>query len=146
LVDALPAYDADKDGALSRDELAAGIGSWEQRGTGALALPFKVLLDNRPLGGAEVKLVPVSFLGDAVKPATGVAGDSGSGSLKLAAADRPANLPPHIPVIQPGLYRVEITHPTTTLPAKYNTESTLGIEAAIAGQSPAGVTWSLTSK
>jgi hypothetical protein len=49
-------------------------------------------------------------------------------------------------VIQPGLYRVEITHPTVNVPAKYNSESTLGIEAAIAGQNPAGVTWSLTSK
>jgi hypothetical protein len=146
LIDAMGTYDANHDGSLGREELVAGIGSWEERGAGALALSFRVEMDRRPLGGAEVKLIPVAFLGDAVKPASGIAGDSGSGSLNIAADDRPANLPPHIPVIQPGLYRVEITHPTANVPAKYNSESTLGIEAAIAGQNPAGVTWSLTSK
>ena len=39
--------------------------------------------------------------------------------------------------MQPGLYRVEITHPTVTLPAKYNTETTLGRE--VSGDSLVGV-------
>jgi hypothetical protein len=103
-------------------------------------------LDGRPLEGAEIKLVPAPFLGDAVKPARGVSEPGGVGVLNMAPEDRPENAPKNVAIIQPGLYNVEITHPTVSVPAKYNTQSTLGLEASIAGQNPAGVTWSLTSK
>jgi hypothetical protein len=146
LLDAQPVYDTDKNGSLSQAEIATGIGSWEKRGIGAVQLEFTVRLDGRPLSDAEVKLVPAPFLGDAVNPATGFADAGGSGSLNMADEDRPANAPKNLAVIQPGLYNVEITHPTRKVPAKYNSNTTLGLEAAIAGQNPAGVTWSLTSK
>jgi hypothetical protein len=93
-----------------------------------------------------VKLTPAPYLGDAVKPAQGVTDASGTGVFNMAAEDRPANAPKNLAVMQPGLYRVEITHPTIEVPAKFNTKSTLGLEAARAGQNPAGVTWSLSSK
>jgi hypothetical protein len=146
LLDARPVYDADKNGLLSPQEIAAGIESWEKRGIGAVQLEFNIRLDGRPLSDAEVKLIPAAFLGDAVKPATGIADAGGYGSFNMAAEDRPANAPKNLAVIQPGLYNVEITHPTVNIPAKYNSSTTLGLEASIAGQNPAGVTWSLTSK
>jgi hypothetical protein len=146
LKEAIPAYDVDRNGSLSQQEIAGGIALWEKRGMGAIVLPFTVVLDCRPLGDAQVKLTPVTFLGDAVKPATGIADSRGAGALNMAPEDRPANLPKNVPAIQPGLYNVEITHPTAKVPAKYNTATTLGLEAAIAGQNPSGVTWSLTSK
>jgi len=55
-------------------------------------------------------------------------------------------VPQNLPVIQPGLYLVEITHPSIAIPAEYNTASTLGLEAGVAGQNPSGVTWELQSK
>jgi hypothetical protein len=146
LKDAQAAYDVDANGSLSQQEIAGGIAQWEKRGMGAIVLPFTVVLDGRPLGDAQVKLTPVPFLGDAVKPATGIADGRGAGALNMAPEDRPANLPKNVPAIQPGLYTVEITHPTTRVPAKYNSATTLGLEAAIAGQNPSGVTWSLTSR
>ena len=145
LADALPAYDADHNGSLSQTELVAGISSWSQRGIGAMALPFTVRLDGRPLEGAEVKLIPAPFLGDAIQPASGVADNTGSGSLTMSEADKPSNAPKNLPVVQPGLYSVEITHPSRTIPAKFNTATTLGLEAGVAGQNPAGVVWSLRS-
>jgi hypothetical protein len=51
----------------------------------------------------------------------------------------------NIPVMQPGLYLVEITHATVTIPPAYNVSTKLGIEAGLAGQNPAGVAWDLHS-
>lgn len=146
LQNALPVYDTNGDGRLSQAELVEGIDSWAQRGIGATAVPFTVRFDGRPLAGAEVKLIPAEFLADVLLPASGVADETGSGSLKMPAENRPANVPDHLPVMQPGLYRVEITHPSREIPAKYNTATTLGLEAGIAGQNPSGVLWELNSK
>lgn len=146
LVDAAAAYDTSKDGTLSQTELVAGIESWERRGVGATVLPFTLRLDGRPLEGAEVKLVPAPFLSNALSPAGGVSDQTGSGSLEIDAENLPANVPKNLPVIQPGLYLVEITHPTIAIPEAYNKSSTLGLEAGIAGQNPSGVVWELSSK
>jgi hypothetical protein len=146
LVDAAHAYDTGKDGMLSQTELVAGIESWGRRGVGATVLPFNIRLDGRPLEGAQVKLVPAPFLSDAISPAAGVSDQTGSGSLEIDADNLPANVPANLPVVQPGLYLVEITHPTIPIPEVYNKTSTLGLEAGIAGQNPSGVVWELSSK
>jgi hypothetical protein len=146
LTDALPAYDGDHDGALSQAEISAGIDSWSKRGIGAMPLPITVRLDGAPLEGAEVKLVPAPFLGDAIKSARGVADRTGSVSPSLSDDDKPAGAAKNLPIIQPGLYSVEITHPTRSIPARFNSATTLGLEAGVAGQNPMGVTWELESK
>jgi hypothetical protein len=145
LVNAMSAYDTDHNGALSKAELVSGIESWSRRGVGATAVPFSVRLDGKPLKGAEIKLTPAPFLNGAVAPAAGTSDESGAGSLQIT-GDRPANVPANLPLIQPGLYLVEITHPTISIPDAYNKASTLGLEAGVAGQNPAGVVWELSSK
>lgn len=145
LMNALDAYDTDRDGALSQAELVSGMESWSRRGIGATTVPFAVRLDGRPLEGAEVKLTPAPFLDNAISQAGGTTDASGAGSLEIT-GDRPANFPANLPMIQPGLYLVEITHPTIAIPEQYNTASTLGLEAGLAGQNPSGVVWELTSK
>lgn len=145
LLNALPAYDANKDGSLSQAELVAGMQSWSQRGIGAMSLPFVVRLDGRPLQGAQVKLTPAPFLAGAVQAAAGTTDALGAGSLEIPAAERPAGFPKNLPVMQPGLYLVEITHPTASIPPAYNSATTLGLEAGVAGQNPAGVVWELRS-
>lgn len=142
---AMAAYDTNNDRQLSEDELAAGIGRWAASKTGAMLLPFRAQLDGRPLAGAEVKLVPVSFLQDRIKGAQGTADSRGAGMLGLAPEDRPRNAP-QAPLVSPGLYRVEITHPTQAIPTEFNTRSTLGLETFVAAQNPAGVVWDLRSK
>ena len=146
LVNALPAYDSNHDGALSEAELVEGMQSWTSRGVGAMALPFMVRMDGRPLEGTQVKLVPAPFLGEAIQPAEGVTDNTGSGSLEVVAENRPSSFPKNLPLMQPGLYMVEITHPSIAIPETYNTASTLGLEAGVAGQNPSGVTWELQSK
>lgn len=146
LVDAMPAYDSNSDDMLTRPELVEGLQSWINRGIGAMAVPFTVKLDGRPVDGAKVNLVPAEFLDGAIQPASGTADERGAGALKMPAENRPSNIPKHLPVMQPGLYRVEITHPSIEIPARYNRETTLGLEAGLAGQNPNGVVWELRSK
>ncbi|RIK84149.1 MAG: hypothetical protein DCC67_05265 [Planctomycetota bacterium] len=144
LASAKARYDADGNGSLSEEEIAAGIRRWAEGKLGAVSVPFAVTLDRRPLEGVQVRLTPEPFLGEAAKGAIGEY-RRGSGYLALAPEDRPAGAP-NIPLVMPGLYRVEITHPTVKIPAKYNTATTLGIEISQDTLSNAGVSWDLTSK
>jgi hypothetical protein len=138
-------YDKDRNHTLTADEISAGINEWKQAGVGARVVPFTVQWNGQRLSGAKVRLVPAPFLDDVLKPATGDAGPGGAGQLSLSAEDRPRNAPT-IPLMQPGLYQVEITHPTTKIPAKYNSATTLGIEITSGNPGPDGAVWNLTSK
>ena len=138
-------YDTNHDGALSADEIGSGIDIWKRTGVGVRFVPFAVQWNGRPLPGATVRLVPAPFLGESIKAATGETNQSGSGQLNLATEDRPKNAP-NIALMQPGLYQVEITHPSVKIPAKYNTQTTLGIEITGTFPGPEGVVWSLSAK
>jgi hypothetical protein len=140
LASAATRYDADKNGSLNVEEVTAGISGWAEGEVGAAAVPFVVQLDGRPLSDAVVKAIPEPFLGDALKPATGT-----EGYLAVAPEDRPPNSP-NFPLMQPGLYRIEITHPSISIPAKYNTETTLGHEVSKDTIGNQAVVWSLTTK
>jgi hypothetical protein len=70
--------------------------------------------------------VPESFLGDDIKTATGKTGDSGRAALTV-----PVTGPRDPPGAALGLYRVEITKTGDNIPAKYNSETTLGQEVAL---------------
>jgi hypothetical protein len=135
-------YDVDDDDAISEDELGAGMRRWQEGEMGARPLPFQVKLGGKPVQGARVELIPEDFFGDAVMPASGVSGQGGRGFLGVALEDLPPNAP-KLPLTQPGLYRVEITHPSVAIPPKYNDESTLGIEVADDIINPRGVVWDL---
>jgi hypothetical protein len=137
-------YDKSADGDLNVEEIAAGIAAWEKSGVGARSVPFAVSFNGKRLSGASVKLTPAPFLEDSIKPASGETEAGGTGRLGLAAEDRPRNAP-NIPLMQPGLYHVEITHPTAKIPAKYNTESLLGIEISAYKPGPEGAEWTLTN-
>jgi hypothetical protein len=137
-------YDSNGDKQLSGEEIAAGIRVWAEGKMGMTSWPFQVRFNGRPLEGAQVKLIPEPFLGDAIKPASGEAGRGGHGSLGIALEELPSNAPKR-PLIQPGIYRVEITHPSTQIPAQYNTESTIGLEVAAHTLNPGGFIWNLTS-
>jgi hypothetical protein len=140
-----PSYDKNGDGNLSVDEIVAGFEAWTQSGVGARAVPFAIVWNGRPLSGATVRLVPAPYFDNALKGASGEAGPGGAGQLNMAPEDRPRNAP-DIPLMQPGLYRVEITHPSVKIPEKYNSKTTLGIEISATNPGPQGITWSLSAR
>jgi len=138
-------YDKSGDGMLDTDELQAGFVAWQENSPGPRQVPFSVSLDNQPLVGATVRLVPAAFFSSEIKPASAQTGPGGGGMLTLAPEDMPKGAP-KIELMQPGLYRIEVTHPSRKIPAKYNTETTLGIEITSANPGPQGVHWSLSTK
>lgn len=142
LAGSIEVYDTDGNKTLSAEEITAGITRWQKGEMGARPLPFQVKLGGKSLEGAEVKLIPEDFFGGAIKQATGTSGPGGRGYLGVAPEELPGNKT-SLPLTQPGLYRVEITHPSVKIPAQYNSETTLGIEVADGQINPRGVVWEL---
>jgi hypothetical protein len=90
-----------------------------------------VQLDGRPLTDAKVLFEPESFLGDQVQAAEGETAAAGTTSVSIPKANRPT--PDTPPGLQLGFYRVRISKEVggkETIPARYNSETTLGQEVA----------------
>jgi hypothetical protein len=127
ILSALASIDRDKDGRVSGTELEDRIQFWMDSRTRMAAVTCIVTLDGRPLGGATVKIVPETFLADNVAPGSGVTMDNGMAMLRARDEDLPAAWQ-GLRGVQLGLYCVEITHPDKQVPAKFNTQTTLGLE------------------
>ena len=122
------------DGRLDKGEISARINLYRRSQDFLLKTTCQVTLDGQPLAEATVKLVPDEFLGSVIEPASGTTNDQGMARLRMEGASAPG--------IRPGIYRVEISkkdesHAQTEegagrelLPARYNTLTTLGYEAA----------------
>lgn len=122
---ALAELDANKDSKLTADEIAARIERLYGSGGALATFNGTVTLGGRPLLGAQVRFVPVAFLGEGVPAAQGVTDESGAVRPAVGDADLPENLKGQS-LIRPGLYLVEITHPEQQIPARYNTATELG--------------------
>jgi hypothetical protein len=123
-------YDSDSNGSLEQAEIEAGIERLLGKGTGGTQLNCLVLYKGRPLGGAEVVLEPEPYLGDQVQAANGTTNGAGATQLGIP----PEYLPEHLQQIKAvhyGTFKIRITHPTTAIPAKYNTETELGYETEV---------------
>jgi hypothetical protein len=119
-----------QDGRITAAEIAERIESWQATRLAILPISCSVQLGGRPLRGATVTLEPESFLGDAVKPATGTTLRHGSAGLSVAKPFRPA---PTAMGVQCGFYKIRISKlqgDRETIPARYNAKTTLGVEVA----------------
>lgn len=137
--------DKNSDGKITSDEIQGRIQAWLDSKVGIMSFHCTVNMDGKPLEGAKVVFEPESFLGGAVNEATGTTGADGTAIL---AVDK-AKLPDHLKDIsgmQTGFYKVKITHPTISIPAKYNTETTLGQEVSSDAVGSINVTYDLKSR
>jgi len=121
---------------VTREEIQKRMEKFAATKVGLMKFLCRVSHNGQPLSGATVTLRPEPFMNDAVKVASGVTDASGKVQVEIADELLPTS-DRGLHAMQPGLYRVEITHPTVTLPAKYNTETTLGRE--VSGDSLVGV-------
>jgi hypothetical protein len=122
----LKGVDTDNNDQLSVGELAARLRQWTEGRAGMLSFHCTVTLDGSPLSDAEVLLEPEPFLGDAVKPASGIT-SNGDAILKIDPEMLPSDQRT-LRGVQPGVYKVRVTHKSIKIPARYNTETTLGQE------------------
>ena len=130
ILSVLGKYDTNGDGTVSTDEIAARIEQWHADGVAILSLPCTVTLDGRPLAEAVVRFLPETYLGNHVLPASGITDGRGKADIAIAPDALPADQK-GIVGVHCGTYRIEITHPKETIPARYNTQTTLGHEASL---------------
>jgi hypothetical protein len=148
---AVAMYDTDKNGKISPEEMeacpglkaakdvldpagqgvsaqtiAAEIKIWQKNNVTRVPVTCTALRKGKPLEGAEVKLVPESFLGPNLLTASGTTDGSGMANLSVAIGPGLSEAPG----VPPGFYRVEITKPGLDIPAKYNGKTVLGVEVA----------------
>jgi hypothetical protein len=161
---AMETYDTDHDGKLSNEELmkcpgvlismkkydvngdkAIDAAEFEQRltqllknKTGATQLACHIVYQGKSLPGATVVLEPEPYLGDEIQAAEGVTSNSGMADVGMPAENAPEALK-NLKLIQYGTFKVRVTHPTIQIPAKYNTDTTLGYET-IPGEPTASFT------
>jgi hypothetical protein len=128
LLSCLQAWDTDKDGKLSKAEIVDGLAPLKNNEVGLRAVNCRVYMDERPLQGAMVTLVPEKFLGQDVKAPSGRSDAEGRVRLQVAGQE--------LPGVPPGIYRVEVSLKDgggqETVPARYNTETVLGKQIGVA--------------
>jgi hypothetical protein len=137
---AMKTIDANSDGKVTEEEIAARIEKWQEFNAGVMAISCSFTLDGKPLAGAQVTFEPESFLGDELIAATGETSPSGTVAPIIPKDKRPT--PDTPPGMQMGLYRIRVTRnggEGESLPARFNTETILGQQIspddpAIAGQ------------
>lgn len=127
------AYDSDSDGSLSEQEIASRFAAVVFDPRKALT-PGECLVmrSGKPLAGAQVRLVPAECLTAFLPAARGTTSKEGVVRLTMEEENRPENAPRIAGLIRPGLYRIEVTHSTIAVPARFNTNTVLGAEASAA--------------
>lgn len=127
---ALKKLDADNDGRVSAEEVTARVQSWSDAETGLMSFYCDITIDGRPLETGRISFVPDDFLAGVVQEAGGEI-KLGSAMPSVPKDKRPSPTSP--PGIQAGIYIVKISNVVNgreTIPARYNTETTLGQEVA----------------
>jgi hypothetical protein len=124
----IKSYDADSNGSVSRDEIAARIIELRKHGVGLTRLNCNVSVNGRGLDNATIQFEPEPYLGQEIKAAHGVSNERGVAQMAIPAEELPADQR-DLKAIHYGTYKVRISHPTIKLPAKYNTDTTLGYES-----------------
>jgi hypothetical protein len=127
----LDKYDRDSDQRVTRDEISTRLSDWSSQKIALMGRSYIVTLDGRALEGASITLVPEPYLGENVKQATGDTGPGGLTRMSHAEEDLPksANGRP-LYGVKGGTFKIQITHPSRKIPAKYNTATELGDEIA----------------
>jgi hypothetical protein len=120
---ALKQVDTNGEGKITADKINARIASWKESMDGRRQITCRVRNRGKPLVGATVTFVPETFLGENLKSASGTTDAHGRCGLREIGEQGP-------PGVSPGFYRVQITKSGEDIPAKYNSETTIGQEVA----------------
>ena len=125
LAAALASFDADGDGRLGPNEIIDGLTQMYASRESLTEVTCTVTLRGRPLAGANVRLRPIEMMEDTLPAAEGVTNERGTVRPIIDSELIPEEFRQK-PLMYPGLYRVEITHPQAQLASRYNTATVLG--------------------
>ena len=128
LREALKQVDTDGDGLLTAGEIDARVQAWRDSRTAEMTVKCQVSLDGSPLAEAQVVFEPEPSLGPNVKPASAVT-DAGGAAVVSMAAEHLAD--PRYSGVACGWYKIRVTSDDREIPARYNTETTLGCEVSM---------------
>lgn len=135
--------DANGDGKVTPDEIDARIAAWHKSGLAVTKIFATVRLNKQPLEGARVTMVPESFLGTNIKPASGTTDARGMTFLAISAKPEEAGM--HL-----GYYRIEVSKKrpdgTEAIHDRYNKNTELGAEITAEDNSAERITIDLTTK
>ena len=127
---ALGKLDTNKDGKVSAEEVSARVKMWQQMKIGIMSFNITITLDGQPLEGAQVTLDPDEFQEGAILAGVGTT-SYGECRPMIPKENRPnADWPPGM---QAGIFKVRVSKVVDgqeTIPSRYNTETTLGVEVA----------------
>jgi hypothetical protein len=129
---AMATVDTNKDGKVSEDEIASRIRAWQATTYGIMPLGVTFTMDGQPLAEATITFEPEPFLGEDIKAGVGETTLGGSVLPSVPVEERASKDTPDGLAL--GLYRIRVSKMVDgkeTIPAKYNTETTLGQEVAM---------------
>jgi len=145
LAQSMANYDANNDGRLTEEEISNRLTQLVGPSAAYVTVDGTVTIDRRPLVGATVKLRPADIFEGELPAAEGTTDELGTARPSIPADRLPADLT-DAALVYPGLYHVEITHPQTQLPARYNTATELGWEIDPSSRTGMSARFDLTSK
>jgi hypothetical protein len=109
---------------LTEEDIADRLRQFQESKVGLRSIRCRVIRDGIGLSGVTVTYVPEGFMGDAIKPGSGISDKNGNVSLKMDGET--------VDGLGLGFYRVEASLKDAsgkeTLPAQYNKSTKLGFE------------------
>ncbi len=131
--------DSNRDGALSEDEIVARLQFFVDSRAALRNFQMTVTVNRQPVEGLSVTLKPETFLTPAIEPAVGTTNHLGL-AYPMVEFDDPEIVKQGISGVRPGMYRLEISKTDAngkeSIPAKYNTDSNLGVEVGLDDHAP----------
>ena len=118
---ALPYLDTNNSGKLTADDIGKRIKEWRDSRHGRSNFAMTFTHGGQPLVGATVKLVPEPFQGTSMPTGNGVTDNRGTVFVQTTQGEK------QLSGISQGFYRVEVTKDGESIPATYNTGTTLGM-------------------
>ena len=119
----LKAIDTNENGKLEVEEIRERFDTYVRLKIARRRFNMQIRHKRRPLADAKVEMIPAPFMEGIIAPASGVTTEDGTVTMdaKLSARRATVNL---------GFYRIKVNSEKTKIPAKFNEETTLGVEVA----------------
>ena len=124
----LAQIDLDNDKRLTAQEIDARVEEWRKSKVAEMPVRCKVTLNGYPLKDAEVRFIPVDFLGTALSPAEGITTENGMAVISMPKEKLSDS---RYPGVACGWYKISVTSSIEKIPSLYNSDTNLGCEVAM---------------